>query len=464
MTIGLLAVAISLAASPWGRSANAAQTITGLQLTEVLADAGRGSQDAAFEWVEIANLGPESVDLEGWRLADNRAEDAIPAVRLASGARVVVGGSALLAAELPGDVALVVIADGRIGNGLANSGDRVVLISPEGEAVDGVSWGSDRTIAVLSPPVRGQSLARDGEGAWGAAAPSPGAAGEAGTTATDPASLGPLPEVRISEVFASAGQVSNDAAFEWVELRNEGETPVDLAGWTIEDNSAIDEIGDVILPPGGLLVIGGGVEAAGGQTDVTIADGRIGNGLANDGDVVTLRDAFGRLVDEADYRAPPLPRPEEGRSIALTDAGWVLNTDPSPGSSAVTPLLASLVADGVTNGDGEGDGAAAELEGSDTQATDPGLARNDAEAEDGGGIPAAALVAVALGVPLAAIGGRGVWRSRGSGKAVVDQPDIDSDGAIDSDVPVNANDDVPDDREYRSDATGDGAPEPEEQE
>ena len=264
--------------------------------------------------------------------------------------------------------------------------------------------------------------------------------------------------MRISEVFASAGEGSNDAAFEWVELRDEGETPVDLAGWTIADNVAIDEIGDVILAPGGLIVIGGGVEAAGGQADVTIADGRIGNGLANDGDVVTLRDAFGRLVDEADYRAPPLPRPEEGRSIALTEAGWVLNTDPSPGSSAVTPLLASLVIDG------EGDGPTTEIEGSDAQATDPGLACNDAEAEDGDGIPAAALVAVALGVPLAAIGGRGVWRSRGSRKADVDQPEIDSAGAIDSDGPVEANDDVPDDREQSSDAADDGAPEPEEQE
>ena len=170
-TAGLLAIVVSLAASPWGRSVSAAQVVTGLQLTEVLADAGRGSQEAAFEWVEIANQGAEPVDLDGWRLADNRAEDAIPAMSLASGARVVVGGSVLLAAELPGDVVLVVVVDGRIGNGLANSGDRVVLISPAGEAVDGVSWGSDRTIMLLSPPVRGESLARDWGGRVGGGGP-----------------------------------------------------------------------------------------------------------------------------------------------------------------------------------------------------------------------------------------------------------------------------------------------------
>ena len=366
-----------------------------LRLTEVLADAGRGSEEAAFEWVEITNAGEVSVDLGGWRLADNRGEDALPGQTIEPGGWVVVGGSAALAAELPAGVVLVVVEDGRIGNGLANNGDRVLLIAPDGGWVAGVSWGSDRSVTIVEPPPRGQSLALHGEGEWRAAEPSPGAAVAAPVEVSE--ASGPPAEVEISEVFASAGEGTNDAAFEWVELHNRGEGPVDLGGWTIADNAAVDVVAAGVIGPGGRLVIGGSAEAAGGRVDLVIGDGRIGNGLANGGDVVTLRDRLGRLVDEADYRTPPLPLPEEGRSIARTGAGWVLNTAPSPGSEAVTPLLASLESDAGT--------------------TEEPLAPSDVGAEDGGGIPATALVGVALGIPLAAIGGQAVRRRRVRGRA-----------------------------------------------
>jgi hypothetical protein len=40
---------------------------------------------------------------------------------------------------------------GRIGNGLGNAGDRLVLLAPDGALVDAVSWGDDASI--LDPPV-----------------------------------------------------------------------------------------------------------------------------------------------------------------------------------------------------------------------------------------------------------------------------------------------------------------------
>ena len=252
------------------------QAAAGPQITEVRAAAGRGSQDAAFEWVEIHNPGPAPIDLAGWTLADNRGEDAIPATTLAAGAYLIVGGSEALADELPGDVQLVVMADGRIGNGLANSGDRVLLIDPSGEAVDGVSWGSDRTILVLAPPPSGQTLARSG-GDWSAATASPGAAHRA--ERVDPPARGgaragapdspaeatlPLPPLRITEIFASAGMGSREAAFEWVEVFNAGTEPVDLTGWTIADNAAVDVLPGGVVAPGAHLTIGGSAEAADG--------------------------------------------------------------------------------------------------------------------------------------------------------------------------------------------------------
>ena len=342
-------LAAQVAPTPAAAAAPLPQAAAGPQITEVRAAAGRGSQDAAFEWVEIHNPGPAPIDLAGWRLADNRAEDAIPATTLAAGAYLIVGGSEALADELPVDVHLVVMADGRIGNGLANSGDRVLLIDPSGQAVDGVSWGSDRTIMVLAPPPSGQTLSRSG-GDWSAAMASPGAAHQAERidapaeatpepepTASPAEATLPLPPLRITEIFASAGMGSRDAAFEWVEVFNAGAEPIDLTGWTIADNAAVDVLPGGVVAPGAYVTIGGSAEAADGAVDVVLEDGRIGNGLANRGDVVTLRDPVGRVVDEVDYRAPPIPLPESGRSIALSGDVWVLNAVPSPGGDGVTP-------------------------------------------------------------------------------------------------------------------------------
>ena len=322
--------------APPAAGATFTQAAGGPQITEVRAAAGRGSQDAAYEWVEIHNPGPASIDLAGWRLADNRGEDPIPATTLGAGAYLIVGGSEALAAELPADLQLVAVADGRIGNGLANSGDRVLLIDPSGVAVDGVSWGSDRTILVLAPPPSGQTLARSGAD-WSAATASPGAAHRAERVDPPAEATLPLPPLRITEIFASAGMGSREAAFEWVEVSNAGEEPVDLTGWTIADNAAVDVLPGGVVAPGAYVTIGGSAEAADGAVDVALEDGRIGNGLANRGDVVTLRDPLGRVVDEVDYRAPPIPLPKVGRSIALTEGGWVLNAAPSPGSDGVTP-------------------------------------------------------------------------------------------------------------------------------
>lgn len=105
---------------------------------------------------------------------------------------------------------------------------------------------------------------------------------------------------------------------------------------------------------------------------------------------MTLRDPAGRVVDEVDYRGPPLPLPEAGRSIALTEAGWVLNTDPPPGSDAVTPLLAGL-------------GTPAEGEGSVAPSVEP---------EGEAGFPAWGLVMIALGLTLFVVGGLGLWHRR----------------------------------------------------
>ena len=204
-----------------------------------------------------------------------------------------------------------------------------------------------------------------------------------------PAPSGPLPLLRITEIFASAGQGSRDAAFEWVEVHNYGAEPIDLAGWTIADAAAEDALPGGVVAPGAYVTIGGSPEAAAGAVDVVLEDGRIGNGLANGGDSVVLLDPQGRIVGGVAYGTASVPLPEEGRSIALTGEGWVVNAVPSPGSGAVTPLLESLEED---------------------EEPPVGVADNNDEAQDGGGIPAWLLVVVAVAVPLAALAGRAALR------------------------------------------------------
>lgn len=58
-----------------------AQTPTSdLVISEVLPNAGQGSRDAAFEWVEIENRSQRAISLEDWALEDNNARAALPAV------------------------------------------------------------------------------------------------------------------------------------------------------------------------------------------------------------------------------------------------------------------------------------------------------------------------------------------------------------------------------------------------
>jgi hypothetical protein len=54
------------------------------------------------------------------------------------------------------------MADGRIGNGLSNTGDRLTLLAPTGKIIDALSYGDDNTI--MLPPCQdvpeGHSLER----------------------------------------------------------------------------------------------------------------------------------------------------------------------------------------------------------------------------------------------------------------------------------------------------------------
>jgi len=133
---------------------------TRVLVAEVLADppsglAGDANGDGTRhsyedEFVELWNAGADTVALAGWGLGDDDAPLA-SWFRFPSGwalppqGRVVVFGGGDTAA-LP---APALVDDGRIGDGLANGGDTVVLVDADGDTADwvvGRDWGDDQSL------------------------------------------------------------------------------------------------------------------------------------------------------------------------------------------------------------------------------------------------------------------------------------------------------------------------------
>ncbi len=138
-------------AAPGGGSTAPASGASSLRLSELLADPEETGNDAAWEWVEIVNIGTEAVDTAGWQLGDAKGLDVLPSAMLPAGAYAVV------AAKSANVVAPVVlrVSDGTIGGGLNNGGDRLRLIAPDGNEADTMSYGDDVSVFEPSPKAAG---------------------------------------------------------------------------------------------------------------------------------------------------------------------------------------------------------------------------------------------------------------------------------------------------------------------
>jgi len=288
-----------------------AQTVNHLVISEVLYDPVGTEPDG--EWIEIFNPTGSSVALSGWKLNDNSSsQDIIPNLTLSPGQFLVVAAKESAFRSLyPAFSGNLVSLENAIGNGLSNTGDRVILFDDRGNPADAVSYGSDTfAFAPACPRVsEGQSLARvpsaqDTNTAtdWVAqAAPSPGEAGvpptstpsatntaTSSTSATASATGTPTatpsvsptasptrtptstasatatattglptaqPKLLLSEVFYDAPQAGTDSDYEWVEILNPTTTAVDLAGWKLRDNTTEDAIPHFVLAPGEYLIV-----------------------------------------------------------------------------------------------------------------------------------------------------------------------------------------------------------------
>lgn len=263
------------------------------------------------EWVEIENTSDRPVDVSGWFLGDEDPAHRfrLPAdILLAPGGRLVIAANELVVKEEYGVFNVVGDLDFNFGN----AGDSVSLFDAFGALINEVVY-TDQFPWPDAADGRGPSLELINSSMdnalpsnWRASLSPRGTPGQPNGTA------GTVPRVVINECSydpAFQGVVNDynrdgvldDSHEEFVELYNTTSQPIDLSGWTIDDDNPANgntftfPLGTVI-PAGGFVVVFGGGAPTGFSVPTFTGLPRLGNG----GDQVRLYDGAGE-VDSLGY-------------------------------------------------------------------------------------------------------------------------------------------------------------------
>jgi hypothetical protein len=338
-----------------------------LRISEFLADP-KAVSDNLGEWIELYNPTDAAVQLQGWTIADLGGE------RHTITADLWIAPAGYLVLARNGEPLTnggVTAAYLYTGISLANGGDSLLLLAPDGTQVDQVVWGN----ATDYPIVAGASYERatwDEPGLWSLAQTAwPGSAGDRGTpgsaytplplptvtptaillpTPTPTPPVGPPPRLLISEFLADPKAVT-DTLGEWIEIYNAEATAVNLRGWALADDGGEYHLiaEDVVIPAGGYIVLArtmdttsnGGVVAHYAYTGIS---------LANSEDEIRLIAPGGVEVDRVAWGGDSALDLKAGRSAERAGfaepATWVIATTPwigsagdagTPGSPAIAP-------------------------------------------------------------------------------------------------------------------------------
>ncbi len=126
------------------------------------------------EWIELYNPANYSINLSGWSIVDNTAEDYLEGdFEHGNGTTIIPPkGYAIIADHgtqidgnfsIPRNVTRLYVDDASIGNGLSNDADNLILKNATGAIIDAIEWGYNYTEIPGSPAlivIEGHSLAR----------------------------------------------------------------------------------------------------------------------------------------------------------------------------------------------------------------------------------------------------------------------------------------------------------------
>jgi hypothetical protein len=310
---------------------------SGVVINEVRVNPAGTDSAAGTEFVELYNAGADAVDLEGWEIVSRTSPSSSTTqwtfgagVSIAPGSFRLIAGPSIGGAD---DVAALTLPNG-------TDGDSIALLDCYGFPSDTLVYGSNNddevtddsgsvALSLALLPGDDEVLARAVDGY------DTDQCGDDFVLSLDASPGAPNPEVTPVECVPSAGGVvinellpnpkGDDAGFEWLEIYNGTGGPVNLGGWAValatqaEDIDSPDVVfaGDVSLPAGGYLVVGG--------ADVAFADvnGSVSIGNGTDGDGARLLDCDGNVVDTVVWGSNNddlIPDDSGGVATSLADA------------------------------------------------------------------------------------------------------------------------------------------------
>lgn len=253
-------------------------------ITEVLFDPAAADAEPGGEYVVLHNVTDQAMLVTGWALRDAKQNTALPPFTVPADGRALIAASEFVQRDIAAFEGAWITLDGRIGNGLNNTGDALVLIDGSGTAIDALSWGDN--LSIFDPPIatgapgtvlrRNSTVDTDTAADWTNASneaqpptPEPPIDREAPadqpradnatvertaasvpdeTRKADPASVAPA-RIMLSEVAPDTG---------WLEIYNEDSAAHSLRGWMADDTTAATPpvvIDTDMIEPYGFVVI-----------------------------------------------------------------------------------------------------------------------------------------------------------------------------------------------------------------
>ncbi|HXR82453.1 MAG TPA: lamin tail domain-containing protein, partial [Saprospiraceae bacterium] len=281
----------------------------------------------AGDWFEIKNAANYPIDLTNFKMQDRNWYNAYPVpvgTILQPGDRiVVVEDDEKFGSMFPN----VMNKIGGTGFRLDNGGDQVQVLDRDDAMISQTTFDNQAPWP-CTPAGKGRTLERhdnatdpDQPGSWfdGCMRGSPGVA------------YVPCDDQVIVDEINYHSSDSHDAG-DWIEIKNQYNTPIELSGWTIrdDDDEHIFTIpAETFLPAGEYLVVCENEAAFSAlHAGVTQRIGDLGFGLNNSGDVIRIYDASGKLQLSICYDdSDPWTSEADGNgyTLELDDPDAILN-------------------------------------------------------------------------------------------------------------------------------------------